>query len=491
MSSHHWLFNPIKALQNRYRTIVDQVEQDLETKAISLPPLAPWTKGLTQIILIGITAGVGWATVARVDVVINASGKLEPLSQSQIIQSKVVGVVTTVLVREGQPVKQGQLLIQLDKTSLQNQMQASLMQRSQLVKETAVLRMAGQGKSLETLDQGRAEIPPELMNRIQTRLLIVAQITGNPSNLAPYLRQRYELFQQQLRDRHAIHQLQVSTLQTQITEADAKIAQSGYQLETEQELLSRLKPLAKQGAISHVNLLQRQVNVSQLQTQLTQNSLQKRQIQIGQIQATVEESKLLNETLQDLQSQLAALDAEFNATIQDNQKQLIQVNSQLNQVKIDLKSQDLRAPVDGVVFNLGPKLPGAVAQAGQALLQVVPDESLSARVQVANADIADVRVGMPVDIRVDAYSFTEYGSIKGVISKVGNESIKVSEQPGGATIFPVEVRLDRQFLERKSERFPVTAGMSLVAMIKVRQRAPISYVIEEITKVFDGAKSVR
>ena len=491
MSSQRWFLNPVKALQNRYRTTLDQIEQNLETKAISLPPLAPWTKGLTQIILVGIGAGVGWSTLARVDVVINASGKLEPLSQSQVIQSKVGGVVRAVLVREGQPVKQGQLLMQLDKTSLQNQMQALLMQRQQLVEETAVLRMADQDKSLEALDQDKTKIPPELMNRVQTRLLLVAQITGDASNLTPHLRQRYELFQQQLRDRRAISLLQESALQTQVAEADAKIAQSRYQLETEQDLLSRLQPLADQGAISRVNLLQRKVSVSQLQTQLTQNNLQKRQIQIGKIQARVEEGKLLNETLQDLQRQLAGMDTEFDTTIKDNQKLLIQVTSQLNQVKLDLKSQDLRAPVDGVVFNLGPKLPGVVAEAGQTLLQVVPDESLTARVQVANADIADVRVGMPVDIRVDAYSFTEYGSIKGVVSKVASESIKVSDQPGGATIFPVEVRLDRQFLQRKTERLPLTPGMSLVAMVKVRQRAPISYVTEELTKAFDGAKSVR
>jgi HlyD family secretion protein len=132
-----------------------------------------------------------------------------------------------------------------------------------------------------------------------------------------------------------------------------------------------------------------------------------------------------------------------------------------------------------------------VAQPGQTLLQVVPDESLTARVQVANADIANIRIGMPVDIRVDAYPFTEYGSVKGVVSKVGSEAVRLSEQVPGATIFPVEVRLERQFLERKSERLSLTPGMSLAAMIKVRQRAPISYVTEEITKAFDGVQSVR
>ncbi|WP_421658694.1 HlyD family type I secretion periplasmic adaptor subunit [Leptothermofonsia sp. ETS-13] len=491
MKRRHWLLSPIGALQDRYRTMLNQVEQDLETKSIGLPSTANWTKRMTQIILVGITVGAGWSIFARVDVVVNASGKLEPLSQSQVIQSRVGGTVTAVLVREGDSVKQGQLLMQLDKTALHNQMQALLLQREQLVKETAVLRMAHQGKPLEVLSRGKTEIPPELMNRVQTRLLLVAQITGDPSQLSPEQYQRYELFQRQLRDRQSLTQLQESNIQSQIAEAEAQLAQTRFQLQTERELLARLQPLVDQGAISQVNLLQRKVSVSELRKQLIQNNLQKRQLEVNRLQSRVEEGKLLNETQQDLQRQLAELDAQFDATIKDNQRQLIQVISQLNQVKIDLKNQDLRAPVDGVVFNLGPKLPGVVAQAGKALLQVVPNEALTARVQVANADIANIRVGMPVDIRVDAYPFTEYGSIKGVVSRLGSEAIQLSENAPGPTVFPVEIRLERQFLERKSERFPLTPGMSLAAMIKVRQRAPISYVTEEITKVFDGIKSVR
>ncbi|NJP09707.1 MAG: HlyD family type I secretion periplasmic adaptor subunit [Leptolyngbyaceae cyanobacterium RU_5_1] len=490
--SRHWLLNPVGALQTRFQKTLERVEQDLEMKATGLPSVAPWTQRLTQVILVGIAAGVGWSIVARVDVVVNASGKLEPLSQSQVIQSRVGGNVTAVLVREGEPVKQGQLMMQLDKTSLHHQLHALLMQREQLVKEIAVLRLANQGQSLDTLSpKSKVGIPPELLNRVQTRLLLVAQLTGDPSRLSPEQRHRYELFQQQLSDRHSITRLQESTVQAQIAESEARIAQTQFQLQTEQELLARLTPLVEQGAISRVTLLQRKVGVSDLQKQLTQNSLQKRQLQIGQTQAQVEEGKLLNETQLDLQRQLAELDAEFDATIKENQRQLIQVTSQLNQVKLDLKSQDLRAPVDGVVFNLGPKLPGAVAQPGKTLLQVVPSEALTAQVRVANADIANIRVGTPVDVRIDAYPFTEYGAIKGVISKVGSEAIKVEEQNAGSTVFPVEVRLDRQFLERRAERLPLTPGMSLVAMIKIRQRAPISYVTEEITKAFDGIKAVR
>jgi HlyD family secretion protein len=231
--------------------------------------------------------------------------------------------------------------------------------------------------------------------------------------------------------------------------------------------------------------------VNTLQSQLNQSRLQKQELQLSQAQAQVESRQAVTQIYQDLQRQLAAIDAEFDATIRDNQQQLIEVNSQLNQIQIDLKNQDLYAPADGIVFELGPKLPGAVAQPGQTLLQVVPSESLIVRVQVANADIANIRVGMPVDVRVDAYPFTEYGAVTGVVTKVGSEAVQLSNQPGAPTVFPVEVRLDQQFLERGDERFTLIPGMSLAANIQVRERAPISYVAEELIKAFDSMQSVR
>ncbi|NJO43343.1 MAG: HlyD family type I secretion periplasmic adaptor subunit [Cyanobacteria bacterium CRU_2_1] len=489
--SRRWSFNPIRAMQSHYQSKLDQVEQDMDAGALNIPSPAAWTKHLTQVILVGITVGIGWSILARVNVVVPSTGKLEPISQSQAVQSRVGGVVTAVLVREGEQVKQGQLLMQLDKTALNNQLRAFMLQREQLVKEIAVLRLARQGASSDALVQSGVQIQPELMNRVQNRLLLVAQISGDPSSLSPEQRQRYELFQQQLRDRLSVNQLAGSSLDTQIAELDSQLDETQFQLDVEQELLSELQPLMEQGAISRTDFLRRSIDVNALQSQLNQNRLQRSELEINQLQALVEGRRVITETYQDLQRQLAALDAEFDATIEQNQRQMIQVNSQLNQIQFDLKNQDLRAPVDGVVFDLGPKLPGIVAQPGEALLQVVPSESLIARVEVANADIANIRTGMPVDIRIDAYPFTEFGSVTGIVSKVGSEAVTVNEQAGGQTVFPVEVRLDQQFLERGGDRFSIVPGMSLVANIKVRERAPISYVTEELIQAIDKLQSVR
>ncbi|MBD2089113.1 HlyD family type I secretion periplasmic adaptor subunit [Microcoleus sp. FACHB-1515] len=490
MSLHQWFTSPVGWMRSRYQQTIDRVEADLDDSALNLPQPAPWTLRLTQVILLGLTAGAVWSIVARVDVVVDAKGRLEPISQSQAIQSRVGGVVTAVLVREGEQVDQGQLLMQLDKTAQLNQLKALLPQQEQLVAEIAVLRTARRGGSIDSV-ANQVKVSPELIHRAQDRMLLVAQLNGNPSGLSAQQRQRYELFQRQIRDRLALNQLAGSSLNTQIAGIDTQINEREYQSQVERELLTQLQPLLSQGAISRTDFLRRTVDVNTLQSQLNQDRLQRRNLQLSQLQAQVEGRQVVAAVYQDLQRQLSELDAEFDNTIQSSQRQLIQVNSQLEQVKADLDQQDLRAPADGVVFDLQAKLPGVVAQPGQELLQVVPNESLIARVQVANADIANIRVGMPVDVRVDAFPFTEFGSIDGVVTKVGSEAVATETQTPGQTVFPVEVRLDQQFLQQQSEQFVLVPGMTLVANIRVRERAPISYVTEELTKAIDRMRAVR
>jgi hemolysin D len=478
-------FNITNLLQTRYEQIADRLEQDANSGILNLPQPAKWVFHLTKVLIFGLTTAGVWSVVARMDVVVIARGKLEPISQTQVVQPRIGGVVTSIHVRDGDSVQQGQLLVQLDKTQLNSKLQALKTQQQQLTQEITALRHARQGQS-NSLD---TPLSPELKNRLQERSLLTAQLTGNLTDLSPEQRQRYNLFQQQLQNRLSINDLQRANLKTQIDTTNSQMADSQFQLETQQELLARLQPLAETGAIARVDVIERSADTNTLQSKVQQAQLQKSQLQISQQQAEVENQRLVTNSYQEVQQQLAALDTQFDATIESNERQLVQVAAQIKQVQHDLTQQDLRSPVNGVIFNLAHQLPGVVSQPGQVLLQVVPNESLTARVQVANGDIANLEVGMPVDVRIDAYPFTEFGSIPGTVTKVGREALPASPQTAGQTVFPVEVKLDKQTLERQTK--PLTPGMAIAANIKVRSRAPISYVADELIRAFDSMRSVR
>ncbi|NJR64982.1 MAG: biotin/lipoyl-binding protein [Leptolyngbyaceae cyanobacterium CRU_2_3] len=256
-------------------TAIEKIDRDSDSGGLNLPQPAAWTKRLVQAILLGLTVAGAWSVLARVDVVVAAKGRLEPLSQSQAIQSKIGGTVTAVSVREGQKVKQGQLLLQLDKAELQNQLEALLVQQNQLTTEIAVLRQARQGVPASGLAQSGIEILPELLNQVEERALLVAQITGDPSNLAPGQLQRYNLFQQQQRDRLAANDLQGSSLQAQVAQTESQLAQTEFQRDVEQRLMAQMQPLLAEGAISRADFLQRVIGINGLQSQANQSTLQK------------------------------------------------------------------------------------------------------------------------------------------------------------------------------------------------------------------------
>ena len=481
-----WFLNMVGTLRKRYQTTLRGVEKRLDHPALDLPLPAPVSRRVTTIIVVGLTLGLGWSVLARVDVVVTSRGKLEPLSASQAIQSRAGGEITTVEVREGQQVQQGQLLMTLDKKNLLSRLDALTRQKALLSREVEVLRAARQGKFMLSGNN----LSPELSNQIQERLLLIAQITGNPNGLAPNQLQRFSLFRQQVQNQLGISSLRVTALSTQIAGAASQVASTAGRLRIERESVGRLQPLVKAGAISRDNFLQRALNVSSLENQVVQSNVQQSELESNRLQAQADGNQAVGEIYRGLQGELAAIDTKFDGVIKDNQQQLIQLNSQLEQTKLDVEQQDLKSPVNGVVFDLGQRVPGVLAQSGQVLLQVVPNESLIARVQVANKDIGAIRTGMPVEVRTDAFPFTEFGSVKGVVSKVGSDALPV-DQTGQTTAFPVEVRLDKQFLEKGSEHLMLTPGMALTANIKVASRPPLSYVFGEVVKAFDSLRSAR
>jgi len=497
MQTPRWLLEILKLIQNKPQK-TSETESDspsiLEKDApdLDLPQTAPWAKTTVMAISAGLSILALWSVFARLDVVVAARGKLEPQSSSQVVQSKRGGTVTSVTVTEGQRVQRGQVLMQLDTNELTIQQETLSQQRKPLVQQIAVLRSVRQGTPIAAIQKSLAYIPPELVNQAQNRQLLVAQITGDPTGLSPDQMQRFQLNQQRMADLQAISELQASTLSVQGAGANSTVRERASRVRAEQQLVANLEPLAQQGAISRRDYITRVLDVNQLQDQLNQSRVQQRELTLGQAQAQVDGRSQLRTIIQDSQTQLAQLDAQLDARIEQASQQLISIEGQLTQLKGNLANQELRSPVDGFVFDLKTRIPGFFASPGQELLKVAPDETLVARLQIANTDIGELRVNQEVDLRIDAFPFTEFGAIKGVITRIGSDAIPANPQtPNSGSVFPVEVRLLSQQLENGKKRIDLTPGMTISGNIKVRDRAPISLVFDRFVEILDPVKSVR
>jgi len=480
--------------RDRSARVLDRLNGSIDRAAdperLDLPPLPTWANWSNAVIVATLSVGLAWSIFARIDTTISVQGKLDAIASSQSIQSRSSGVITAIYVQEGQRVQRGQLLIQLDKTALLQKLALLSQQRFNLTKQVAVLRAARQGIPLTKFAEGGIVVPQEILNQAQTRTLLVAQLSDNANGLNPEQVQRLNLAKQELENKLKSAELDTAMLQTQANQSQSQIDEATTRFAAEREVLARLQPLAEQGAIARLDLLKRAEEALEVQSQMNQAQLAKSKLDLNVAQSQIGRDNVITAHRRELQEQLSQLDNQFDQTIVTTQRQILDLNGQIEQVRIDLSQQDLRSPVDGIVFNLSSRLPGAVTQSGQSLLQVTPLGTLTARVQIPNKEVAALRAGLSADVRVDAFPFTEFGLIKGTIGNIGSDALPADNAHPGQTLFPAEIRLSQQFLTKAGKEFALTPGMSVNVNIKTGSRAPIQWVVGEVIKAVDKTQSV-
>ena len=205
---------------------------------------------------------------------------------------------------------------------------------------------------------------------------------------------------------------------------------------------------------------------------------------------TVEETRgRLMQTKADLFRQLSVLD-----------QQLAELQSRLAEVRVTLRYQQLKSPVDGVVFDLQPTASGFTAQSTQTVMKVVPFGALEAKVEVPSNKIGFVKIpaGCPkqladcmnADISIDSYPSTDFGVIEGKVTSIASDALAPDQQEQRQEYsFPVAIQLSKQILQLKSgSKLPLQVGMSLTANIKLRK---VSYLQLLLGEFQDKAESLQ
>jgi HlyD family secretion protein len=322
--------------------------------------------------LVGTTAAaLAWLALAKTDEVVMAPGKLQPIGDVRTVQMPVGGVLDQMLVKEGDRVSQGQVLLRLDNET--------------------------------TLDRRRS-----VQESIQAK-------------------------QEQL-------QLKQLELQRYLNLNDTEQQIQGRTLELESQILERLETLEASGAAAELQVLQQRNKVREVQGELEKLRVdRKRQTAI-------------------LQQAIAQLNGELS-----------ELRSQLTELRVNIRFQDVRSPVDGLVFDLKPTGPGFVAQSSEPVMKIVPFKDLQARVEVQSSDIGFVQVGRPAEISIDSFPSTDFGVLEGTVKSIGSDALPPDELQQTYR-FPVIVALNSQHFRMKSgQELPLQVGMSLTANIKLRK----------------------
>jgi HlyD family secretion protein len=366
-----------------------------------------------------------WVVVAPLNETVNVKGKLEPSSKVKLIQTPVPGLVDEVLVEEGESVQRGQVLLRFDLRDAKNQLASSESIKRQLEDESATYAAAlGDGNALKQLtDNQRQRLisqKEELINRQQAAL-------------------------QQFRR----SQVRVSGLQKSL--ATARNIADRYQL------------LVATGAISEVQLLEARNKQQELATNLAEE-----QREVLRLQAELGNSS-------------SAPSADLRGRIEANRRLIAEQDARISSTRQQLAYGELRAPAAGLVFDLDVRR-GTVAQAGQSLLRVVPQEALQARVYLPSAVIGFIKPGQIADLSLDTFPASDYGRIPARVKRVDTDSLTPEKQKevlgndANGLFYTALLTIERQSLQTGNKTIPLLPGMSLSADIQLRQRRMINVV---------------
>jgi hemolysin D len=188
--------------------------------------------------------------------------------------------------------------------------------------------------------------------------------------------------------------------------------------------------------------------------------------------------------------QIAEIDGQLNKLLVDIDRKMADTSSQIDRAKQDLKYQDIFAPVGGTIFELKAGSPGFVANPSEPILKIVPDNTLTAKVFITNKDIGFVKTGMPVDVRIDSFPFSEYGDVKGKIVSIGSDVLP-ADQAHPYDRFPATIELEKQKINIKGQPVTLKSGMSLSVNIKTGNRTVMSLLSDMVIKQNDSLKTIR
>ena len=232
-------------------------------------------------------------------------------------------------------------------------------------------------------------------------------------------------------------------------------------LELQHELLERFRDLAEQGASPEIQLLQQADRVQQVEGQLEKITVDRNR-----------QLALLDQQIQTLKSDLSRLGSDRTGQV------------------VKLRYQEIRSPVDGIVFDLKPSATGFVARGSEPVMTIVPIDTLEARVAVPSNKIGFIHQGQPTDLSIDSYRATDFGVLEGVVRKIGSDALPPDPTTGVAGYsFPVDIQLKSQSLVLKDGQvLPLQVGMSLTANIKLRK---VSYLQLLLGGLRDRTESLR
>jgi len=426
-----------------------------ETPVSAAPRMVAWL--LMTFALIAVL----WAIFGKIDVVATAQGKIVPNEGSKLIQPIETAAVKAIHVVDGQAVKAGQVLVELD----------------------ATMARADSTRTANDLTTAK-------LQAARARGLLAALTSGNAPRIEAPSGVDAGIGIERIAQEQRILDGQYGEYQARVSRIDAEIAKREAERRSTQEIVKKLEqtaPIARQRAedfkgLVEKNFISKHGYLEKEQVRIEQEAdLETQRSRLKELAAAIDEAKgqrgsAVSETRR------MALD-----TLNEAEQKATGYGQELVKSDTRGKLMTLTAPVDGTVQQLAVRTVGGVVTPAQVLIVIVPkDDALEVEAFLENKDIGFVNAGQQAEVKIETFPFTKYGTIPASLTHVSRDAIN-DEKRG--PIYSTRARLQRATMQVEDKTVNLSAGMAVTVEIKTGKRRVIEYFLSPLLQY--GSESLR
>lgn len=259
----------------------------------------------------------------------------------------------------------------------------------------------------------------------------------------------------------------------------------------EQQLQNQLKTLRiqKDTVVGREVVMTNRINTKKIAVKEMENLVRVGGFQRLQFLERKDQLLELEVQLSELRQQRLSLELQASQVKLASDKSIDQMQRSLQSAELQLQYQTVKSPVSGIVFDPQASIEGVLSP-GERILSVVPQAGLFAEVYVPNSDIGFIKLGQSSKVRVSAFPFTRYGELKGSVTQIGADALPPNANQSFYR-YPVKLKLETSYLERKGIKIPLKSGMAIVSNLKLRDKPVISLVSDLLVDQTDSIKSIR
>jgi len=404
-----------------------------------------FSRGVVWVMLGGSSVALLIGFVGRMDETIQIRGVIESSEGTEKVVSTLTKKIGTVFVKNGEFVEKGEVLMTLENTE----------EISQARDARAIVNLKERRLAALQLRNGRNPGKAETFGAVNAEI-------------------RQEASKLRLQDNLKVESANLEFVQADLAvrQNQASLVAKSKELAMARNIYRRYSGLLANGAITELQALDQSNKVSQLEAAVLST-----QVELRKAQSRAALQRLISSSAGervDMDSQRLEV-----ATVEEK----AQAFNRLSELRSRIELTVIRANVSGKVFNLS-KASGQLVAAGEELLQVVPDDKDIAKLTIPDMNVGFLTPGMPVQLRLDAYSYSDFGSLKGRLLEVGTNLLPPDRYSPRSSYFPGKIKLQSQSIKISGKSIPLRSGMGVTALVKVGERPIISM----ITNIFNNPK---